>query len=90
MATVNATSTNGGQTSVPDTNALKTQLEDLSASDEAVMSSLNSVLSNDKSSPEQRQAAVRFFQQRQEKESLLSQVIRAMGDTAMRIIGNIR
>lgn len=70
--------------------ALKREIGDLSTSDEKALTTMNDVLTNEKSSPELRQMAVRFFQERQEKESLLSQVVRAMGDTAMRIISNIR
>lgn len=80
----------GSQQSTVDLAALQRNIEDLKASDEAVLGTLNSILTDPKSTPEARQMAVRFFQERQEKESLLSQLIRAMGETAQRVIGNIR
>ena len=88
-ASASVASGSAGSTS-PSLSSLKDSIENLQASDESVLTTLNSVLTSDKSSPEMRQMALRFFQERQEKESLLSQVVRAMGDTAMRIIANIR
>lgn len=88
-ATTTAGASPGTATSLS-LSSLKESLENLQASDESVLTTLNSVMTGPNSSPEMRQMALRFFQERQERESLLSQVLRAMGDTAMRIINNIR
>ena len=71
-------------------NELRKNILNMRASDENVINYMGTVMTDEKASPETRQFAIRFFQERQEKESTLSQLVRAIGDVAQRVIGNIR